>query len=225
MKKIIILIFVFIVSTLNPVSADMFGGTDSVMIAKLSAIYSTLKDYYQSGLKQLAEARAHSEELRKISQFTREAEREYNFVKNFSLERELNSIKDDIDGLSNLDNLDGKGTEEQLRLLRSEIDRRFTCTRDRAEKEKYRRLKEHLKNIERLNSLKMAKLDEAKLHNSEGQSEKTSLSSISSSVATLVALEMAEDQNKLEEDLAAELQKSEYDEIRNQFTDALSEMK
>lgn len=223
-KKLLILIFTILLFV-NPVQADMFGASDSVMIMKLTAIYNTLKDYYLNGIELLNQAKAQSNNLKKISQLTKDIEGEYDFVKNFSLERELANIKGDLGDLSNLDNLDGKSTEEQLKLIRRDVDRRFRYSNTKEERDKYANLKSRTEEIERLQKLKDAKAEESKELASKEKTEKEYLASISSSTALISGLQLAEEQRRAEEDLGKDINDNDSDNLNGQFKDALKHLK
>lgn len=223
-KKAVIIFFLISISA-STVHADMFGGSDSVIVVKLTGIYNTMKETYENSMQVLNEAKAQSDNLRKISQLTKELEAEYHFVKNFSIERELQNIVDDLGGLSNLDNLDGRSTVDQLRLIRSDIDRRFKNSSSQQEREKYARLKSRVKEIERLNQIQKTKADEAKIHATEEQNEKTSLASIASSCALISSLQLAQEQRRAEEDLAIDILKQESEALDGEFNKALSKMR
>lgn len=205
--------------------ADMFGASDSVIIMKLTSIYTALKEYYDSNVQVLAQAKIQSDNLKKLSAWSKELQREYEFVKNFSLEREIENIKDDLDALSNLDNLDGRSPEDQLRMIRNDIDRRFKTSSSKEERERHKHLKSHVETIERLNKIQQAKAEEAKKHATEEQNEKTSMASIASSCALISSLQLSQEQRRAEEVLAEDIQKHEFEKLNADFKKALKNLR
>lgn len=223
-KKAVIVMAAVLLFT-GPAHADMVGASDSVIIIKLTSIYNAIKEYYDNGVELLAQAKAQSETLQTISTMTKEIEEEYDFVKNFSLENELNTIVADLQGLSNLDNLEGHSTEEQLKLIRNDIDRRFKSSTTTAERTHYRELKSRLEEVERLSEIQAAKSDEAKKCQSEEMNEKSALASIASSCALMSSLQLAQEQRRAEGDLADAIKENAYEGLDDDFIQALEKMR
>ena len=205
-------------------SADMFGGSDSVIILKLTTIYNALKNYYDQAMELVQEAKTQSDNLKKLSDLAKDTKKEYDFVTNFSFQRELDKIKGDIEGLTNLDNLDGKSTEQIVQLLTNEIDRRFRYGTPE-ERQRASELKSQLSDIERLNEIKKAKTNEAVEMGSNKQSQANYMASISSSCALMSSLELAQAQRRLEEEMVREDQKGRDQDLLKEFNDSLDEMK
>lgn len=204
--------------------ADLFGGSDSIVIVKLSAIYNQLKEYYETNMQILQQAKMQSDNLKKMSQLAQDAKQEYEFVSNFSIQRELRKIKDDIEGLTNLDNLDGKNAEQTFRLLKAEIDRRFRFGTPE-EKAKAAELKSQLTAIERLDALQKAKLEEAQTVGTSNQNQKDTLNSVASSCALISAVQLAQEQRRLEEEMAKGDRFHNDQKIVDNFDEALGAMK
>ena len=119
-------IVLFIITNLyvSLINADALGASDSVMIAKLSAIVKQLKKDYDEQLKSVREATIQSKELVNLNKQYREIRKEYKFITNFSLDREINNIRSDLEGLSMLDDLGNRDLESKLNIISGEIERR-----------------------------------------------------------------------------------------------------
>lgn len=204
--------------------ADMTGASDSVIIVKLTAIYNVMKEYYDNGMQILQQAKMQSDNLKKMSQLAQEAKGEYDFCTNFSIQNELKKIERDIEGLTSLDNLEGKTPEQIFRTLRSEIDRRFRYG-TAEEKEKAAELKSHVETMERLNALKEAKTQESVAVGTTDRSQKDHLASIASSCALMSSLQLAREQRRVEEELGRQQSKIEADDLTDDFDNALDKMK
>ena len=103
------------------------------------------------------------------------AKKEYNFAKNFNLERELKKIERDLYGLTLLDNIDGKSPQRQFDMLMRELDHRFEGKNSPSSIKAKRKLASQLASLKRLTALQKAKNQEAGDFAGGGKSEKEAL--------------------------------------------------
>lgn len=206
------------------VAADMFGASDSVIIMKLSAIYNSCQQYYNKAVEVLKEAKVHSDRLNDIKKTSQQMYAKYKFVKNFDGQRELVKIKDDLKGLTYLDNLEGKSTETQIRLIMKEIDRRFGNSRDKDERELHRRMKDRLATLERLHKLQQAKAEEA-TQAAQGRENLNDLQiTTASSTALMASLQLAAEQRRIRREIQAEAAQKEGEKLMDDFGVTLEKM-
>ncbi len=169
--------------------------TDGSVI-KLSEIVLMLKQEYKAILDQLKEAKAANDSMRQIYAISGEMYDEYRFIENFSSDAEIRRITRDIKGLTGLTGLNEADGEGRFRILRNEINRRFK-NEDATRSELLNQVSE----LERLEALKQKKLEEAAEAGAGNMNDKNLNSSIASSNALISAMQIAEQQRKLQEEM------------------------
>ena len=205
--------FVFCLCLVVSSGANALGDGPSIM-----AVVTELKKQYTLIMKQLKEARAASDTLRSVYDVSGKMYDEYKFVKNFSAEAEINNILKDIDGLTGLDELGEVDAEGKFRLLRAEINRRFT-SEDQAKEAALNRLSE----IERLEKLKQKKLQEAADASGGKLTMKGLQSSMASSNALWTAWEIEKKQKKLRKEMRAAEVAQDAKKYKDGFVEFLEE--
>ena len=225
MKKIMIAMSIALFASGTVARADMTGASDAAIIAKLTYVYNVLKEQYANQIEMIREAKVQSDNLRKVKDFADTAKREYDFVRNFDLERELNKIKNDIVGLTLLDNMDGADPERKFDLLSREIDNRFENDDSEAGADARRKLSSRLASLKRLFELQNTKAEEAENLAKGDMSEKENNASTASSCALLAALELSREQRRIEQEMQNiddDNQKDKLDEAYGAVLDKMS---
>lgn len=218
----------FLFAGLLPLSAtaDLTGAGDAATVAKLSQLYAVMKEYLDNAKQVLQEARIQSDNLKDMRDLSKEVYKEYKFVKNFNAQYEIDRLQDDINGLTYLDNMDGKSTKEQINLLLKEVDRRIRRSTTAKEREKHKQTKEHLLTIERLSALQDAKTQEVADITSQANNEKTLQASTASSTALISSLMLAEEQRRLQREtnqIQEEQERIEDFETMDEILDKMKE--
>jgi hypothetical protein len=224
MKNTVITIAAVLALSATCVRADMTGASDAAIIAKLTYVYNVLKDQYANQIELIRQAKIQSESVVKVKEFAVTAKREYEFSRNFDLERELAQIQDDIAGLSLLDNMDGADPQRLFDLLMREIDNRFEDDDSEAGRAARRKLTSHLASIKRLNELQDTKAEEAQELAAGEMSEKESGASVASSCALMAALELSREQRRIEQEMQDIDEQREKERLDDAYRDVLEKM-
>jgi len=208
--------------------ADMTGAGDAAIIVKLTTIYNAIKEQYQKQVELIKEAKVQTENMQKVKEMAVTVKKEYDFARNFNIERELNNIKDDMGGLTLLDNMDGKSPERQFEMLSREINRRFEANESKSSDEAKRKLAAQLASLQRLMALQKSKAQEAEALASGTKTDKEVQASAASSCALVAALELAREQRRIEEEMRAvdqQYQKKVLDQTYENVVDKMAEKK
>ncbi len=182
-------IFIFLLLSSNAGAQD-FGAS----ALKLSAIYEQLRKEYVAIMDQLEQAKAANSTMREIYDVSGDIYDEYRFIDDFSTEAQIRMITHDIEGLTGLPGLSETDNEGKFRILRAEISRRFED-----EPETEQGLLTQVSELERLEALKQAKLEEAAAAGAGDMNDKNLSSSIASSSALIAATQVAEQQKAVQE--------------------------
>ncbi|MCP4494120.1 MAG: hypothetical protein GY820_43480 [Gammaproteobacteria bacterium] len=182
------LVFGFLLTT--SVYAQGFGAAT----LKLSAIYEQLKIEYEGIMSQLEEAKAANSTMNEIYNVSGDIYDEYRFIEDFSTEAQIRMITNDIGGLTGLTGLSETDNEGKFKILRAEISRRFKD--DSATEQE---LLGQISELERLEALKQAKLEEAAAAGAGSMNDKNLNSSIASSNALITAMQISEQQKAIRE--------------------------
>jgi hypothetical protein len=173
--------------------------SNSVNVKYLSAMYAQLQQRYKVAIDQLDSAKKASDAMKKVQNLSQDLVSEYQFITTFSLENEIARIKNDIEGLTMLDNMQGMSMLDKIKVINSEIDRRFSyLPKDKQPSEEEKnKIKGQYADVAALQSLEAAKRTEA-LNASAGRlNDKNLASSAASSNALVSALLLAEEQRRL----------------------------
>ncbi|MBT8342330.1 MAG: hypothetical protein HKP58_01195 [Desulfatitalea sp.] len=224
MKAIYALIVgIFCLSAL-PAQADVTGAGDAAVIARLTVIYETLKEQYEKQLKLIREAKIQNENMIKVRETAVMVKKEYDFARNFNLERELDQIKHDIGNLTLLDNMDGKSDETKFKMLAKEIERRFENDPSLSSVNAKRKLASQVAALERFNALRKAKTGEAKDLASGAKTDKETQASAASSCALIAALELAREERRIREEMEKTETELENENLEQDYIDVLERM-
>ena len=224
MKSIVIVGAVFLALSATSVRADMTGASDAAIIAKLTYVYNVLKEQYANQIELIRQAKIQSENVIKVKEFADTAKKEYDFARNFDLEREIGKIKNDIKGLTLMDNMEGADTERQFDLLSREIDNRFEYDDSETGIEAHRRLSSRLASLKRLHELQNTKTEEAEKLARGDMSEKENNASMASSCALIAALELSREQRRIEEEMQDIDDKKEKENLDEAYGKVLEKM-
>lgn len=226
MKKIILMSVLLVFGLINKpcLYADMTGSGDMAIVAKLSAIYKAIKDQYEGTVALLRETKIQSENLKTIQATAKAVKGEMDFLKNLDLERELKAIEGDIQGLTLLDDIDGKNTDRQFDMMMRELDRRFEGQTSEASRDTKRKIASKLNSLKRFSELQKTKNKEAAEFASGSMSEKEAITSIASSNALLAALELAKEQRRIEQAMENTDELHERKKVHKAYTEAIDRM-
>lgn len=224
MKHLVIATIIFLALPAANARADMTGASDAAIIAKLTYVYDVLKEQYASTVELIRQAKIQSDNLIKVKDFATTAKREYDFARNFDLEREITGVKNDIAGLSLLDNLEGVDDDRKFDLLMREVNRRFESDDSEAGANARRKLSSRLASLKRLNELQTTKAEEAETLARGDMSEKENNASVASSCALLAALELSREQRRIEEDMQSIDDRNEKDRLDEAYGNVIEKM-
>ena len=126
MKKVLIILMIVFFST-KPVFA--IGGSLSTF--QLEKIAATLKLKLTETIKLVKDATTQSKTIIEMRELAINMKRNYDFVRNFRMETYIKYFKDELRGITLLDNLEGKDWEKQFDLVMREIDNRFTTEEEK----------------------------------------------------------------------------------------------
>lgn len=224
MKNIVIVSTLFLALSATSVRADMTGASDAAIIAKLTYVYKVLKEQYANQIELIRQAKIQSENVIKVKEFATTAKKEYDFARNFDLERELDKIKNDIGGLTLIDNMEGADAERKFDLLSREVDKRFEDDDSEAGMEAYRKLSSRLASLKRFHELQETKAEEAENLARGDMSEKENSASVASSCALLAALELSREKRRIEEEMQDIDDKKEKEQLDEAYGDVLKKM-
>lgn len=218
-------VFVVVVSLFfaSQAFADLTGAGDSMITLQLTKIYAILTTKYSTLLKTLQELKAQNAFLQNMVEKARMMKKEYDFVRNFSVEAVINRVQNDFENLTLLDNLDGRSPEQQFEMMLSEIDRRFDKPNDDDEKMK-RKLKGKVKELQRLQALLEAKLEEAKTLTENDSNIKSIHNSIATTNCLLLSLEVQRKQKAIIEEAQNINEEKEMKSQVDDFQKALKKM-
>jgi len=219
------IVFAVVVSLffVSPAFGDLTGAGDAAMTLQLTKIYAILVSKYSAVLKNLQELKTQSAFLTDMVEKGRMLKKEYDFVRNFRVEAVINRVKNDFENLTLLDNLDGQSPEQQFEMMLTEIDRRFEQPNDENEKMK-RKLKGRVKELQRLQALLEAKLDEAKKLTENNNNIKNINNSIATTNCLLLSLEVQRQQRAILEQAQDINEEKEMKSKVDDFQDALRKM-
>jgi len=219
------IVFAVVVSLffVSPAFGDLTGAGDAAMTLQLTKIYAILVSKYSAVLKNLQELKTQSAFLTDMVEKGRMLKKEYDFVRNFRVEAVINRVKNDFENLTLLDNLDGQSPEQQFEMMLAEIDRRFEQPNDENEKMK-RKLKGRVKELQRLQALLEAKLDEAKKLTENNNNIKNINNSIATTNCLLLSLEVQRQQRAILEQAQDINEEKEMKSKVDDFQDALRKM-
>jgi hypothetical protein len=224
MKTIVIASIVFLALSATTVRADMTGASDAAIIAKLTYVYKVLKEQYANQIELIRQAKIQSENVIKVKEYAVQAKKEYDFARNFDLEREIAKIKNDISRLTLLDNADGVDPERQFDLLSREIDRRFEDDDSEAGIEAHRKLSSRMASLKRLHELQNTKAEEAEKLAKGEMSEKENNASVASSCALIAALELSKEQRRIEQEMQGIDDQKEKEGLNEAYMNVLGKM-
>ncbi len=203
--------------------ADLTGAGDSMITLQLTKIYAILTTKYSAVLKTLQELKTQNAFLTDMVDKARLLKKEYDFVRNFSVEAVINRVKNDFENLTLLDNLDGRSPVRQFEMMLTEIDRRFDKPNDEDEKIK-RKLKGRVKELQRLQALLEAKLEEAKTLTENDSNIKSINNSIATTNCLLLSLEAQRQQREILEQVQDINEEKEMESQIDDFEKALRKM-
>ena len=126
MKKFIIILMIVFLST-EPVYA-LGGALSTVQLEKIAL---TLKLKLTETIKLVKDATIQSKTIIEMRELAINMKRNYDFVRNFRMETYIKYFKDELRGITLLDNLEGKDWEKQFDLVMREIDNRFTTEEEK----------------------------------------------------------------------------------------------
>lgn len=149
MKKYLV-IFMMIYCLLNPDYA-VCSGFEAVQLERIAA---TLKLKLTETIKLVREATVQSKTILEMRDLAINMKRNYDFVRNFRMETYIEYFKDELRGITLLDNLEGQDWERQFDLVMREIDNRFT------EEEERTNIKHFMSDLKKLYTLKQVKANE-----------------------------------------------------------------
>ena len=203
--------------------ADVTGAGDSMITLQLTKIYAILTTKYSAVLKTLQELKTQNAFLQNMVDKARMMKKEYDFVRNFRVENVINRVKNDFENLTLLDNLDGRSPEQQFEMMLTEIDRRFDKPNDEDEKMK-KKLKGRVHELQRLQALLEAKLEEAKKLTKNDNNIKTIHNSIATTNCLLLSLEVQRQQRAILEQAQDINEEIEMESKVDDFQKALRKM-
>ena len=143
--------FVLILSLLSPVSAFAFA--DALSSIELKQIALDIKAQLLKTIELVKQATVQSKTMLEMRELAINMKDNYDFVRNFDLERFMGDVVDEIEGITLLDNMKGKDFDQQFDLLMREIDHRFT---DEEEKDNVKYFMEDLRKLYALQEMKAA---------------------------------------------------------------------
>jgi len=219
------IVFAVVVSLffVSPAFGDLTGAGDAAITLQLTKIYAILTSKYAEALKRLQELKTQSAFLTDMVDKARMLKKEYDFVRNFRVEAVINRVKNDFENLTLLDNLDGRSPEQQFEMMLTEIDRRFDKPNDEDEKMK-RKLKGRVRELQRLQALLEAKLDEAKTLTENDNNIKSIHNSIATTNCLLLSLEAQRQQRAILEQVQDINEEKERQSNVDDFQKALRKM-
>jgi len=196
----------YMVSTLQKVTvlllslgcSNSFSFSDgSVLI--LSEQLAQMKMEYAEVIEQVRQLKLFNQHITGVLNGVKDLQREYQFVKNFSLERELDQLRYGVESITRLDNMENADeTIERINILLKEIEGRVRTEDEEAEWQEKR-----LEELQiRLNALQQASLYYTRQAGGGGQqSTKDYLSGVNSATSVLAAQALEEKQANMEAEI------------------------
>jgi hypothetical protein len=120
--------------------------------------------------------------------------------------------------------MDDKSDERKFELLMREIDRRFEGEQSEKSRNARRKLASQLNSIKRLQAIQKSKTKEAESLTKGEKSEKEAISSVASSCALIAALELANEQRRIEQEMKGTDQDYQNDSLGKTYKDVVDRM-
>ncbi len=129
------MLLIITVLTFPPsLSADMFGAADMQIVMKLQAMYKTM-------IETLNEAQTQNEQLATVKTTLSDMVDTRDYVENFDADRIARRISNDLDNVTQMDDLSGMTESQRIRAIQRMLDRRIADS-NISEEEKQRLLNE-----------------------------------------------------------------------------------
>ncbi len=112
-----ILLLLFCLLPVTPVSADMWGAGDMKIIAELKAMYQTM-------IKTLNQAKTQNEQLNTVKTTLNNFVETRQLVQNFDADRIARRIYNDFEGITQMDDLNGMNTQQRIRAVQKMLRKR-----------------------------------------------------------------------------------------------------
>lgn len=112
-----LLLFIFCALPVTPVSADMWGAGDMKIIAELKAMYQTM-------IKTLSQAKTQNEQLNTVKTTLNDFIETRQYVQNFDADRIARRIHNDLEGITQMDDLNGMNTQQRIRAVQKMLRKR-----------------------------------------------------------------------------------------------------
>lgn len=114
-----------VVALLISSPSHSIGGISPADTQVLTQMYAALKEQLKALKEQLEEVKVASDQVYKAREYLDAVRSEYQFVRRFDPQGELNSLVGWADGMTNLNDLDDRSWQDRWYLLSDEIDKRF----------------------------------------------------------------------------------------------------
>lgn len=222
MSKLLMAVAIAHLLTAVSVRAEPVSGAANYKV--LSAIYLETKKQYEEAKKHLESLQAANDTLQDINSFSKDLVHEYKFVKNFSLESEIQNIVTDIDNLTMIDELIEHGGDmdwtQKLSYINAEVDRRIARRRANGEDitdDEEKALKDAYIAMLKNQEAERAKLAEAAAASAGKMNDKNLSSSMASSLAILAALELAKKKKEQQDMMARKEGMAKSDKALSKF--------